>query len=128
MTIAGRRMSWLLAAMFAVTAALATFGHMPKVRASNGQLATLAQIVLALPDGTLPEICETYSDGTPKHTAGTQAHCDFCTLIEPPPAPVASGPAVSVVEGTVRFASFLEATRGRIAFVRPPGRAPPTHG
>lgn len=121
-------MGWLLAAMFAVTATLATFGHMPKVRASNGQLATLAQIVLALPDGSLPEICESYSDGTPKHTAGTQAHCDSCTLIEPPPAPLASGPAVSVVDGTVRFASFMEAIRGQIAFARPPGRAPPKSG
>jgi hypothetical protein len=126
--MAGRRLGWLLAAMFAVTAALATFGHMPKVRASNGQLATLAQIVLALPDGSLPDICETYSDGTPKHTDGTQGHCDSCTLIEPPPAPVAFGPAASVVAGTVRVASFLEAIRGQVAFARPPGRAPPKHG
>ena len=125
MTIAGRRVGWLIAAVFAVTSALATFGHMPKVRAANGQLATLAQIVLALPDGTLPDICETYSNGTPKHSAGTSAHCDFCRLIEPPSPPQAAFPAAKVIEGTIRFSAFLEATRGVIAFVRPPGRAPP---
>ncbi len=121
-------MSWILAAVFAVTSALATFGHMPMVRAANGQLATLAQIVLALPDGTLPEICETNSDGSPKHSAGTSAHCDLCRLIEPPPAPSTPVPTATVVEGTIRFAAFVEATRGIIAFVRPPGRAPPLRG
>ncbi len=113
--------------MIAVTAALATFGHMPKVRASNGQLATLAQIVLALPDGTLPEICETYSDGTPKHTAGTQAHCDFCTLIEPPPAPVASGPRCPLSKA--RFAlrlSWKPPAARSLSCDRPAGRRPRT--
>ncbi|WP_296576171.1 hypothetical protein [Phreatobacter sp.] len=119
-------MSWILAAIFAVTSALATFGHMPMVRAANGHLATLAQIVLALPDGTLPEICETNSDGTPKHSAETSAHCDLCRLIEPPTAPLAAAPSATVVLGTIRFAAFTEATREVIAFVRPPGRAPPS--
>lgn len=119
-------MGWLLAAIFVVTSALATFGHMPKVRAANGQLATLAQIVLALPDGTLPDICETYSDGTPKHSAGTSAHCDFCRLVEPSSPAQLVVPSARVIEGTIRFSAFLEATRGVIAFVRPPGRAPPS--
>jgi len=120
-----KAMRLLIAAIFAVTTLLATFGHPVTVRTAQGQMATLTQIALALPDGTLPEWCETNPDGTPK-TLAAASHCEFCRLIEASPASVPSAPSGLVVAGAPILPVAIESPQMRLVIERPPGRAPPS--
>lgn len=115
----------MVAAWFAMAAALAGFGHEPVVRTASGQFGTLAQVVLALPDGTLPEFCEVNPDGSKKlHPAGS-GHCDFCRLIDAPPPPVVVAPWFVVIAGEPALPVAMEAGPRRIALSHPLGQAPP---